>query len=69
MRKTISAFALLLALVCSARAGEIQNGVASPDPSTDTTQEQPTGGEVQNDSDDDITQVVLDVISVLPSLL
>ncbi|MDT5267968.1 MAG: hypothetical protein QOH49_154 [Acidobacteriota bacterium] len=71
MRKTISVAALLLALTCPAYAGDIQND--SPKPPSNAAQE-PTGGEITtgeipDDTTDALTQTVLDLLAVLPSLL
>ena len=69
MRKTISVAALLLALTCPAYAGEIQNDK----PQAATVQE-PTGGDMQNgimgnEAPDGLTQTVLDLLALLPTLL
>lgn len=70
MRKTIGAVALLLALLCSAHAGEMQNGIAPPNPATSVTQETTTAdGIMQNGAADSLTQTVLDLLAALPSLL
>lgn len=70
MRKTISVAALLLALTCSAYAGEIQND--SPKPSSNAAQE-PTdenaNGDIQNGMTDAVIQTAIDLFAVLPSLL
>ncbi len=69
MRKTISVTALLLALVCSARAGEIQNGITPPsNPTTSVTQEMTPDGEISTMSADDVAQFALDLLALLPSL-
>src|SRR5687768_2239979 len=73
MRKTISVAALLLALTCPAYAGEMQNDSPKPPTSavqepTDTDQE-PTGGEMPNDAPESLTQTMLDLLTLLPSLL
>jgi hypothetical protein len=70
MRKTISVAALLLALTCPAYAGDIQNDIHKP---TSATQE-PSGGEmqngiIQNEAPDGLTQIALDLLALLPSLL
>ena len=73
MRKTISVAALLLALVCPAHAGEMQNGAPTPNPSTTAIQEPTDGetatGETPAGTADVLTQIVSDVFAVLPSLL
>ena len=63
MRKTISVAALLLALVCPAHAGEIQN--EAPKPPTATAQEPTTEGEMQNDATNSLTQIASDVLALL----
>jgi hypothetical protein len=76
MRKLFSASALVLALVCSARAGEMQNDfTGTPPQSSATTQQQTTvtqqpatDGEMQNDVAAGLTQVALTALAVLPSL-
>ena len=74
MRKTISVAALLLALTCPAYAGDIQNDSPKPPTNavqepTDATQEPTTDGYVPNDAPDSLTQTVLDLLALLPSLL
>jgi hypothetical protein len=69
MRKTIGVAALLLALVCSARAGEIQNGITTPSgPTTSVTQEMTPDGEISTTSVDGVAQFALDLLAFLPSL-
>ena len=70
MRKTISVSALILALVCSAHAGEIQNDKPSPPPQppSSAAQQATPQGEIQNDVADSLTQIALNVLAVLPSL-
>ena len=69
MRKTISVAALLLALVCSAHAGEMQNeSPAPPSQPTNAVQEPTTDGEMQNGVAVSLTQIALDLLTVLPSL-
>jgi hypothetical protein len=67
MRKTISGAVLLLAFTFPAYAGDIQND--APKPPTATVQEPTTEGDMQNDATDGLTQTVLDVLALLPSLL
>lgn len=72
MRKTISVAALLLALTCPVYAGDIQND--APKPPTNAVQE-PTDGETLNGEiatprvSDSLTQIALDMLAALPSLL
>ncbi len=77
MRKTLGVFLLVLLLTGSAFAGEIPNGSPAPPPSqatnavqepTDAAQDT-TGGEIPNGVTDTLTQTVLDLLAVLPSLL
>jgi len=70
MRKAISVSALILAFVCSAHAGDMQNDKTGPppQPSTSVTQQPTTDGEMQNDVADSLTQIALDLLSVFPSL-
>jgi hypothetical protein len=59
MRKTLGIAVLMLAFCCPALAGEIPNPPAP----------QPTAaGEIQNDATDSLTQTVLDLLAVFPSL-
>jgi hypothetical protein len=67
MQKTISVAALFLALTCPAYAGEIQNDVHKPQ--ANTVQEPTTKGDIQNEATDGLTQVALDLLALLPSLL
>jgi hypothetical protein len=74
MRKTLTAVALLLALSCTAFGGEIQIPPAPAPPSASATQEptddatldgeMPTPGVTES-----LTQTVLELLAVLPSLL
>ena len=69
MRKTISVAALLLALVCSAHAGEMQNeSPAPPSQPTNSVQEPTTDGDMPNGVAGSLTQIALDLLTVLPSL-
>lgn len=77
MRKVIGVSALVLALVCSAHAGEMQNGITGTPPQSSATatqqtatatQQPTTGGDMQNDVTDSLTQIALSVIAVVPSL-
>jgi len=69
MRKTIGVAALLLAFVCSARAGEIQNGITPPpSPTKSVTQELPSDGEITTTSATDVALFALDLLALLPSL-
>ena len=77
MVKAIRVSALILLLACSAQAGYIQNDAPAPPPPppasavqepTDTSQETSANGYIQNDAPSGLTQVVLEVLAVLPSL-
>jgi hypothetical protein len=71
MRKTLSTAALLLAFSCPALAGEMATpGSPAPPPTTASVAQEPTAnGWIQNDSADSLTQTVLDLFALLPSLL
>lgn len=67
MRKTLAIATLMLALCCSARAGEIPNPPA-PQPQGMTVSDPTTTDEDTAGAIDTLTQVALDVFAVLPSL-
>ena len=79
MVKVIRASALVLLLACSAQAGIIQNEAPAPPPPTspanyiqeptDTLQESTANGYMQNEAPSGLTQIALEVLAVLPSLL
>jgi hypothetical protein len=71
MRKTLGVCLLTLLLTGSAAAGEIQNGSPAPPPPSQpaSTVQEPTGGEMQNGATDTLTQITLELLAVLPSLL
>jgi hypothetical protein len=69
MRKTIGVATLLLTLVCSAHAGEMQNGSPAPQSQpTNAIQEPTTDGDMPNGAADSLTQIALDLLALLPSL-
>lgn len=70
MRKTLGVCLLILLLTGSAVAGEMQNGSPAPPPSqqTSATQDPTLDGIMPNDSEDSLTQTVLDLLAALPSL-
>lgn len=71
MRKALSVSALILAFVCSARAGDMQNGSPQPPPPQSATAVQTpttTEGDIQNDVAASVTQIALNLLAVLPSL-
>jgi hypothetical protein len=79
MVKVIRASALILLLACSAQAGYMQNEVPAPPPPpspantapepTAATQEPTANGIMQNDAAESLTQITLDVLAALQSLL
>ncbi|HEV7889014.1 MAG TPA: hypothetical protein VGP08_00175 [Pyrinomonadaceae bacterium] len=70
MRKTLTTAALLLALSCPALAGEMHTPASPTPPTTASATQEPTAnGWIQNDSADSLTQTVLDLFALLPSLL
>ena len=76
MRKTLGICLLVLLLTGSAVAGEIPNGSPTPPPQTANAVQEPTdaaqdttAGEIPNGATDTLTQTVLDLLAVLPSLL
>ena len=69
MRKTLGVSLLVLLLTGSASAGEIPNLTPAPPPATANAVQEPTGGEIPNGATDTLTQTVLDLLAVLPSLL
>ena len=68
MRKTLGITALMLAICCPVLAGEIPTPPA-PQPQANTVQEPTANGEIQNDAADSLTQIALDLLAALPSLL
>jgi hypothetical protein len=68
MQKVISVAVLLMALTCSAYAGDMPNGSPAPPTPTNAAQEPTADGWMQNDAADSLTQVALDLLAVLPSL-
>jgi hypothetical protein len=75
MRKTLATAALLLTLSCPTFAGEIHTTGAPTPPAPpasavqEPTDEAITDGDMQNDAPDSLTQLALDLLAVLPSLL
>jgi hypothetical protein len=70
MGKAIRASALILLLTCTARAGWMGNDSPAPPPQpASVTQEQTTDGEITTMSAGSLTQIALDLLAVLPSLL
>ena len=82
MGKAIRASALILLLACSARAGWMGNDSPTPPPPSqpasavqeptaggEVTAGETTTGEIPNDTPGTLTQIALDLLAVLPSLL
>jgi hypothetical protein len=79
MLKAARISALILLLACSARAGVMQNETPAPPPPsqpanytqepTDTLQEPTANDYMQNGAPSSLTQIALEVLAVLPSLL
>jgi hypothetical protein len=71
MSKVIRASVLVLLLTCSAQAGWMQNGSPEPPPPppSNAVQETTTGGEMSTNAANSVTQIALDLIAALPSLL
>ena len=75
MRKTLPTAALLLLLSCPAFAGEIGNPNSPTPPPPGSAVEEPTDGTTLNvgaatsDAPDTLTQITLELLAVLPSLL
>jgi hypothetical protein len=73
MRKIIGVVALLLALNCSAYAGDMPNGSPEPPPRYVNVVEEPTIAATTEDwtqdtSQDGVMQSALDLLTLLPSL-
>ena len=78
MRKTLTTAALLLTLSCTALGGEILIPPAPAPPPTGATQEPIVGetpngymqtGIMPNDAPDSLTEITLELLAVLPSIL
>ena len=69
MRKTLGVCLLALLLTNSASAGIMGNDTPEAPKQANAISEPTTGGEIPNDALDSITQTVLDLLAVLPSLL
>jgi hypothetical protein len=69
MRKTLGVSLLVLLLTGSASAGIMPNGSPAPPPEpTSAAQDPALDGIMPNDSEDSLTQTVLDLLAALPSL-
>lgn len=77
MRKTIRASVMILLLACSAQAGWMPNGSPTPPPQPATTVQEPTDAPrepmtqatTEDGTQGTLTQIALDLLTVLPSLL
>ena len=78
MRKSLGVCLLVLLLTVPAIAGEIPNWSPAPPPAqpasaiqepTDAAQEPTAAGEIPNDVPDSLTQIALELLAVLPSIL
>lgn len=72
MGKPIRAFLLVLLVACTAQAGYMPNGSPEPPPPSEpasAVQEPTANGWMANDAAESLTQVTLDLLAVLPSLL
>jgi hypothetical protein len=68
MRKTLGVSLLVLLLTGSASAGIMPNLEPAPPPQPANAIQELTGGEIPNGATDTLTQTVLDLLAVLPSL-
>ena len=69
MLKSIRVSAMLLALAGAARAGEVLTPPAPQSSPAYTAQETSPGGEMLYGVTDDLAEIALDLLAVLPSLL
>jgi hypothetical protein len=70
MGKAIRASALVLLLTCTTRAGWMGNDSPAPPPQPACVAQEPTtDGEITTMSAGSLTQIALDLLAVLPSLL
>jgi hypothetical protein len=70
MRKTLGVCLFVLLLTGSAFAGEIPNDApAPPPPQPANVVQEPADGDMPNGAADSLTQTVLDLLALLPSLL
>lgn len=70
MRKTLGVCLLVLLLSGSAVAGEMPNWAPAPQSAQPTNAvQEPAGGEMPNDVSESLTQIALDLLALLPSLL
>lgn len=78
MTKVIRASVLMFLLTCTAQAGIMQNDAPAPPPPqpasrvqepTNSSQETSANGIMQNDAPGGLTQIALELLAILPSLL
>jgi hypothetical protein len=77
MRKTLGVCLLVLLLTASASAGEIPNDSPAPPSQPTSAVQEPTNavaetttdGIIPNDAADSLTQIALELLAALPSLL
>jgi hypothetical protein len=68
MRKTLRASVMVLALCCPAFAGDALCPPVVPPPAH-SVQEPTTSGDMPNSATDSLTEIALDILAVMPSLL
>ena len=69
MLKALRTSAMLLALVGAARAGEVLTPPAAPPLNQNIAQQPAKDGYTDADAPETLTQIALDLLAVLPSLL
>jgi hypothetical protein len=70
MGKAFRASLLVLLLACSAQAGYMPNGSPDPTPPLASAEQEPSlDGNIPNDAPNSLTELTLDLLAVLPSLL
>lgn len=70
MPKTLTTVALVLALCCTAFAGEIHTpGSPQPAPTPTSTAQEPADTDEESGATEALTQLALDLLAALPSLL
>jgi hypothetical protein len=69
MRKTLITAALIFGLCCPALAGEMHTPAAPAPPPPASATPETTGDEIPNDMPDGLTEIALDLLALLPSLL
>jgi hypothetical protein len=69
MRKTVITAALVLAFCCPALAGEMHTPAAPAPPPPASATPEPAGDEIPGDVPDSLTEIALELLALLPSLL